>query len=364
MANGLALFATTVIAGSRAEIGYNFFKMSTYPVLRFLIAGSLQRNFLITPQGKALLDIPGGSLLYAAAGLAIWEQGCGLIGRVGEDYPHQWLEEAARHGMDVRGIRILPEAIDLRHFIAYPDAESTSLDNPVAHFSRVGLPYPKSLLGYSPPEPTIDSRTRATPLTIRQNDFPADYLDATAAHLCPLDFLSHTLLPSVLRQGNISTLTLDPGEQYMNPTFWDDMPVLMNRISALLCSEEKLRSLFTGRSTDLWEMMETITSYGCEIVVTKRGNNGQYLYNGANRTRWSIPAYPAQVVDPTGAGDAFCGGFLAGYRATYDPLHATLAGNISAAMTLEGSRPLYALDALPGLAQARLEALREMVRKA
>ncbi len=66
----------------------------------------------------------------------------------------------------------------------------------------------------------------------------------------------------------------------------------------------------------------------------------------------------------TGAGDAFCGGFLAGYRATYDGLQAALTGNISAAMMLEGNHPFYPLDALPGLAKARLEALRETVRKA
>jgi sugar/nucleoside kinase (ribokinase family) len=68
-------------------------------------------------------------------------------------------------------------------------------------------------------------------------------------------------------------------------------------------------------------------------------------------------------VDPTGAGDAFCGGFLAGYRRTYDPLEAVLFGNISASLVVEGTGPFYALDALPGLAQARLDALRQSVRK-
>ncbi|WP_322808043.1 PfkB family carbohydrate kinase, partial [Thermanaerothrix sp.] len=65
--------------------------------------------------------------------------------------------------------------------------------------------------------------------------------------------------------------------------------------------------------------------------------------------------------DPTGAGDAFCGGFLAGYRQTYDPLAAVLHGNVSASLVIEGSGPFYALEALPGLAQARLEALRDAV---
>lgn len=338
--------------------------MSTLPLLRFVVAGQVRRNYVITPQGKALLDVPGGGLLYAAAGLAVWEAGIGLIGRVGEDYPQEWLRSFAQRGFDTRGIHVLPEAVDLRYFAAYPDSDTQSVDNPVSHFARLGMPYPKSLLSYTPPSPQIDSRNRPDLLTIRQNDFPSDYLDATAAHICPLDYLSHTLLPPLLRKGHVNTITLDPGANYMTPTFWDDVPVLINGISACLCSEDKVINLFQGRSTDLWEMAETLSGYGCEMIVIKRGSQGQYLYDGGSKTRWIIPAYPVQVLDPTGAGDAFCGGFLAGYRSTYDPLQAALTGNISAAMTMEGTHPFYALEALPGLAKARLEALRETVRKA
>jgi sugar/nucleoside kinase (ribokinase family) len=99
-------------------------------------------------------------------------------------------------------------------------------------------------------------------------------------------------------------------------------------------------------------------------VVIKRGAFGQYLYDSASHTRWIIPAYPARVVDLTGAGDAFCGGFLAGYHRTYDPLQAALFGNISASLVIEASDVFYALDSLPGLADARSQALKDMVRKA
>lgn len=332
--------------------------------MRFVVAGQLRRNYVLSPQGKAALDVPGGNLLYAAVGMAVWENGIGMIGRVGEDYPQEWLMQLARLGIDQRGIHILPEAIDLRHFVAYPDSETSSFENPVSHFARLGMPFPKALLGYTPPAPALDSRTRPSLLTIRQNDFPTDYLDATAAHLCPLDFLSHTLLPSVLRQGHVSTITVDPGANYMNPVFWADMPMLLNSLTAFLPAEHKLNDLFQGRTSDPWEMAETLAGYGCEIIVIKRGSRGQYVYDHASRTRWIIPAYPVEVVNPTGAGDAFCGGFLAGYRSSYDPLYAALTGNISASMVIEGSHPYYALDALPGLAKARLEALRDRVRKA
>jgi sugar/nucleoside kinase (ribokinase family) len=201
------------------------------------------------------------------------------------------------------------------------------------------------------------------PYSLRQSDIIPDYLDASAAHLCPLDFLTHSLVPAVLRQAGFTTLTLDPSAGYMNPIYWNDIPALLTGLTAFLPSEEEIRSLFHGRSTDLWQMAEALTVYGCEVIVIKRGGSGQMVYDSARRLRWEIPAYPARVVDPTGVGDAFAGGFLAGYRLAYDPLEAALLGSISASLTIEGHGPFYSMDALPGLAQARLDALRSAVRK-
>ena len=337
--------------------------MDSIPLLRFLFAGQLRRDHIITSSGKPLLDIPGGNLLYSAAGLGVWEKDVGLISRASQDYPQEWLEQISKVGFDRRGIRILPELFDQRNFVVYSDQDTRFSDTPISHFARLGFPFPKSLLGYTAPSQQIDSKTQPTSRTVRLNDFPPDYLDATAAHLCPLDFLSHTLLPSALRQGRISTITIDPSPGYMNPTFWDELPKIVHGISAFISSEEKIANLFRGRSSDPWEMAEYLGSLGCEIIVLKRGARGQYLYNHSNHTHWMVPAYPVRMADPTGCGDAFCGGFLAGYHKTYDPLTAVLYGNISASLMIEGSGPYFALDTLPGLACARLEALEGMVRK-
>src|SRR5690606_38280027 len=125
----------------------------------------------------------------------------------------------------------------------------------------------------------------------------------------------------------------------MHSVYWDDVSALITGLTAFLPSEEELRSLFHGRSSDLWEMAEALAAFGCEIIVIKRGERGQLLYDAQSRTRWEIPSYPSRMVNPTGAGDAFCGGFLAGYRRTYDPLQAVLHGNISASLTVEGNGP-------------------------
>jgi sugar/nucleoside kinase (ribokinase family) len=333
--------------------------------LRYIIAGQLKRDFALIPSGKALVDVPGGNLIYAAAGFGVWEptEQVGLLARVGEDYPRDWLAAFSRRGFDVRGIRVLPEAIDLRSFYVYTDIYTRLIEDPAAHFTRLQQSFPKALLNYSPPRNTYDSHSTLTQTSLRQSDIPADYLDATAAHLCPIDFLTHTLLPAVLRQNGFTLVSLDPSPGTMTPNFWDDMPALVSGLTVFLPNEDEMRRLFHGRSTDLWQMMEAIADYGCEFVVVKRGERGQYLYDRATRSRWEVSAYPARVTNPTGAGDSFCGGFLAGYRRTYEPLQAVLYGGISASLTIEGSGAFYSLDALPGLAQARLEALRDGVRK-
>jgi sugar/nucleoside kinase (ribokinase family) len=332
---------------------------------RYLLAGQLRREYIILPSGEALNDVPGGTVLYAAVGVAIWEPDPppAILARVGEDYPQEWLSEFRNHGLDTRGVRVLSQPVDVRNFTAYISRSVRLTEDPVAHYARLGLPFPKELLGYRDSSSSLGSRTHLQSTSLRQGDIPPDYLDAGAAHLCPMDYLTHSLLPAVLRQVEFSTVTLDPSPGYMNPTFWNDVPALLTGLTAFLPSEEEMVSLFEGRSNDQWQMAEALSAYGCEMIVIKRGEGGQYLYDASGRNRWEIPAYPSRVVDPGGAGDSFCGGFLAGYRRTYDPLEAALYGNIAASLVVEGVGPFYALDALPGLAQARLESLRQGVRK-
>lgn len=332
---------------------------------RYLFAGQLTRDFIILPSGETRLDVPGGNLLYAAAGLMVWEPSPppGLMARVGEDYPQEWLDEFQKRGLDTQGIRILSQAVDVRSFVAYVDRNTRLTDDPVSHFARLGLPFPKVLLGYKTADSQFDSRSRLSPISLRQSDLVSEYSDASAAHICPLDFLSHSLLPAVFRQAGFVNVTLDPSSGYMNSTFWEDIPSLITGLTAFLPSEEEIRNLFQGRSNDLWEMAEALASFGCEMVVIKCGDRGQRLFDATTRSCWEIPPYPAKVVDTVGAGDAFCGGFLAGYRQTYDPVISVLYGNISASLAIEGHSPFYPLGALPGLPQARLEALQQSVRR-
>jgi sugar/nucleoside kinase (ribokinase family) len=329
----------------------------------YIIAGRLQRDYLLSLQGGSQLDVPGGNLLYAAAGVGVWGGCVGLLARVGEEYPRDWLSSFAQHGWDTRGIHINADALDLRYFQAILENRKVQRHDPVSCFARLGLPFPKSLLGYQPAGVPEDDRKSSDPAYPRPDDIPPDYLAAHLVHLCPMDYTTCTRLTSVFRQASVTTLTLDPSAAYMNGKSFTALPVLLGGLTAFLPSEEELRALFWGQTDDLWQMADALGEYGCEFIVVKRGARGQILYDSVSKKRWEFPAYPARLVDVTGAGDSFCGGFLAGYQKSYDPRVAVLHGSISASLSIEGIGALHALETLPGLAQARLDSLAGSIRQ-
>ena len=328
----------------------------------FILVGRFAREYILPAEGRPLLDAPGGDLLYAAGGLAVWDTRLGMVGRVGEDAPRAWLEELEKRGFDVEGIRVQPGELDLRSFLSYSENFETSNSNPVAQFARRGVPFPKALLGFQSRENTKSPRGKPDPASPLLADLPSEYMDAGALHLCPLDLTAHLQFMDSLRTA-MRILTLDPFSAYMNPASMRDVRALCHGLTAFLPSLEDLSSLFWGQTHDVWEMAEALGEFGCEYIVVKRGADGQLLYDAGNKRRYEIPAYPAKLVDPTGMGDTFCGGFLAGYRKDYDSLEGVLYGNVSASLAIEGSGPFFPLERMPGLAQARLDTLREMVRK-
>jgi hypothetical protein len=329
----------------------------------FIVCGRLTREYILPPVGPPLLDVAGGSALYASGGLLIWDGNLGLLARVGEDYPRAWIKELEARGINTAGIEILEQSIDLREFRAYDSRFELTQGSPVSQFARRGLTFPKALLGYqSPTEPEDDIR-RADRLAPPPMGIPASYLEARAVHFCPQDFASQRRLIAAFKSAGVTALTLDPSPGYMAPRALKELRGVLAGVTAFLPSEEELRGLFWGQTNDLWEMAASLGETGLELVLIKRGSEGQALYDCRSKAKWEIPAYPARLADPGGAGDAFCGGFLAGFRITYDPLEAALYGNVSASLKLEGSGAFYPVGMLPGLAEARLSMLRDLVRK-
>jgi hypothetical protein len=332
------------------------------PYLRYVIVGRIRRDWIVTSGGALTKDQPGGSLLYSYAGMRTWDRQIGLVAKVNRGFPLSDLSWLGEQGNDLRGITVAREFFDMRQFLNYEDPGRKQKTDPISFFSHKDLPFPRGLLGYSRSTQILDSKTAPLPYSIRESDIPIDYLEATSVHIAPIDYITHLALPSFFRNYGATAITLDPSSSYMHPSFLRDLPALFKGVTALITSERKLRSLFSGKSIDLWEIAEFLLDLGVEIVVIKRGNKGQWLYDGQQKKRWEIPAYPVKSYDPTGCGDSFCGGFLAGYRNTYSSLEAVLCGNVSASLCLESRSPASQLDFLPGISEMRMEVLREKVR--
>lgn len=329
----------------------------------FVIAGRITREYILPPVGVPILDAAGGSALYAAGGLLLWDTELGLLARVGEDYPRARLREIEARGINTAGIEIVQQSLDLRAFYSYDAKFESTHGSPVSQFARRGLTFPKALLGYQSPGEFPSETRRPDAAASSALQIPASYLEARAVHLCPLDLAGQRRLIGAFKAAAVTTLTVDPSPDFMVPRILKELRVALAGVTAFLPSEDEIRGLFWGQTYDLWEMAATIVESGCEVVVIKRGSAGQAVYDAHSKAKWEIPAYPARLADPTGVGDAFCGGFLAGYRRTYDPLQAALYGNVSASLKLEGSGAFYPLSTLSGLAEARLNVLKDLVRK-
>src|SRR5512133_2665121 len=101
----------------------------TFPI-RFVIAGQLRRDYRLPPGGAPVLDVPGGSLYYATAGLTIWENGIGMVGRTSADYPVDWINRLNQYHLDTRGIHTVTEPADMRFFCTYDANGAVQSANP------------------------------------------------------------------------------------------------------------------------------------------------------------------------------------------------------------------------------------------
>jgi sugar/nucleoside kinase (ribokinase family) len=124
----------------------------------------------------------------------------------------------------------------------------------------------------------------------------------------------------------------------------DELVGLLKRIDAIVLNDEEARML-TGEN-NLIKAAGQVLGLGPRFVVLKTGEHGAFIMG--SDMHFSLPAYPVKnVIDPTGAGDSFAGGFM-GYLAlvgAHDPVHlrqAMLHGTVTASFCVEdfGIEPL------------------------
>ena len=326
-----------------------------------ILAGRLRKEYLLPVDSQPYLGNVGGNLAYAAAAALMWNAKPGMVARINRDFPESYLEDFELAGADVSGIRPSSEPIDDRFFAAYDRELKPHFENPISWFAERQLPFPQELLSYTPSIPIYCSKTDYRPDSLRITDLSPLYLEASAAHISPIDFVSHKILPSLFKAGMALTLTMRACNCYMDPIFWEEIRSLISDVTAFMMTDSQALKLFQGRSVDLWEIARILADYGPEYIIINTKDGSVKIWSRLNRQRWIIPAYSTKISDPTGMYDAFDAGFLASYRKNYDVIDAALHGMVSASFCVEGSGPLFLLDCLPGLTEARLGVLGQSV---
>jgi sugar/nucleoside kinase (ribokinase family) len=334
----------------------------TAPPAEFAIIGTLAEDFILTDQGRAHLGLLGGCGAYAAAGARVWSGSVALLGRISVALPEHLLDRVTALGVQSDHV-VRVDASLPRRFVAHLSPEARAVDSPATHFLRLGIPLPKELLDHVLSNAGHVPEAGLSPLAPRPQDLPPSMTETRGVHLTPGEFTSHALLPDALRARGVRVVTVDPSPAYMRPAHLESVKTVVNGLDAFLPSEEEAYELFLSSKKDPRETAEALGDMGCRFVVVKRGAQGQLLWDATARRAWHIPSYPARVVDPWGAGDAYGGGFLVGLTHTGDPVEAALRGSVAASLAIEGTGPGYLLDTLPGLPQARLDALRPSVRR-
>lgn len=330
-------------------------------IVSLLIAGELTEEFIIDLNGKARNQVAGGSGAYACAGARFWNDRIGLISRAGKGYPEEWLSQFRKKEINTHGVLRLAQDYDQRRHFFWRENDTFTNDNPILGYARYGLTFPHELLGYAPVKlETIDQMWKNTSPRLNPT-FPQEYLDAKAAHIAPISFPAQVKLLNLLQKGSLNTITLSASDDAMIPEVIPELPGILSGLFAFFATEKQLVSLYKNKAWNVWEMATDLATMGASIIVIQRGDKGYWLYDRNSQKKYSLPFYPTRWIDPTGIKDVFAGSFLAKFKQEYTPIDAFLYSAAAASVAVEGTGPFYLLDSFPGLIEARVEVLKNML---
>ncbi len=243
--------------------------------------GTVALDTVETPSTVAR-DVPGGSAPYFAAAARAYGS-VAIVGVVGDDFPGDALASLAAAGVEIDGVRT-EAGSTFRWHVRY-DAEGRR--ETVSVNRGVSLRVPPTLLLHH-------RNAAALFLGSTDPDIQSAVLDqAGSPGLVVLDTMTHWVTD---RRSQLSTL--------------------LKRVDVLLVNEEEVRAL--GDTDDEAAAASAALRAGVEWVVVKRGAQGARAYyapKGVLPIKLApvaeVGAAPAStMVDPTGAGDAFAGGFV------------------------------------------------------
>lgn len=268
-----------------------------------VVVGSVALDSIFTPFGETA-DALGGSAVYFSVAGSILHP-VHVVGVVGDDYPVQELERLSARGIDWSGVeRAKGESFRWKGKYSYDLQSRETLE------TRLGV--------FADFQPKIPEAFRTAEFVFLGNIDPE---------------LQIGVLGQVRRPKLVVCDTMNYWIQSKKSALLD----LLTRVDVLMVNDGEAREL--SGDWNIHRAGRWILSHGPSRVVIKQGEYGALLIE-ASRTFY-VPAFPLETVfDPTGAGDAFAGGFMA-YLARTGSLG---EDNIRRAMVYGAAMGSYAVE--------------------
>jgi sugar/nucleoside kinase (ribokinase family) len=286
-----------------------------------LVVGSIALDTIETPYGN-VSEIMGGSATYIAACARYFVRPVRLVGIVGSDFPERDLDYLRMSGIDTEGLQVR-------------SGEKTF---------RWGGRYDEHLGGRETLFTELNAFADFDPV------IPESYVKSDYVCLGNIDPL---LQMRVLDQIENPAMVVGDTMNFWIEGMKDELRRTISRLDVFILSDSEARML-TGYK-NLIQAGTKILGMGPSAVVIKKGEHGALLMTPD--TMFVAPAYPLDAVcDPTGAGDAFAGGFLGWIaktddRSTDNLKRAVIYGNVMASFAIEK----FGIDAVRELNESDID---------
>jgi sugar/nucleoside kinase (ribokinase family) len=245
--------------------------------MSLVVVGSVALDSIFTPFGETA-DALGGSAVYFAVAGALLNP-VRVVGVIGDDYPVQELERLSTLGIDWGGVeKAKGESFRWKGKYSYDLQSRETLETRLGVFAEF--------------KPRI----------------PAGWEESEFVFLGNID---PELQLGILDQIRKPRLVACDTMKYWIQRKRDDLLKLLERVDILMVNDTEAREL--SGDWNIHRAGKWILEHGPGRVVIKQGEHGALLLEPGRA--FYVPAFPLEeVFDPTGAGDAFAGGFM-GYLA-------------------------------------------------
>lgn len=270
--------------------------------------GWLTVDDIVLAEGVCLRGVRGGGALYSAVGARIWNDNVGIHSVAGRPYAEETRRQIGRRGIDTRGIGL---------------GAGNGLELWLLHESDVRKQQVPKL-----------SSSNALDVDRERGALPGAYGGARGFHIAPQgpeNSIGNARLCADLVSRPVITMDI-LSDGFIDARAYEDLSFLPH-LTAFLPSEAEIERIWNPQSIAEW-LRGNALRHGCHMVA-KLGEKGSLVCEGGTGVLTHVPAFPAAMVDTTGAGDGYCGGFLAGLVAGRPLAVCAAMGTVSASYVVE-----------------------------